>query len=883
MSEIDREHVFQFFHQHPERPWHVQDVQKRLEVEDRTALRQVLSDLVDDGRLVRTRRRTYGLPEEMNLVRGRLQVTAGGYGFVINEDRSVKDLFVPAERLGGAWDGDTVLARPMPLRNDNGKASGEVVRILERGHALVVGTLEYAQGYAILRPDSVRLRERILLLPDSVGTLEAGMRIVGTMIWPESSGEREPFAEVSEVLGDGDDPAVETRAVIVKYGLKDAFDPETLSEAAAVPPDVDGEMLAGRTDIRDVPTFTIDGSDAKDFDDALSVERVGGRGKAQLLRIGVHIADVSYYVAEGTSLDREAVERATSVYLPGKVLPMLPEQLSNGICSLVEGEARLALSCFVDLTREGAVQKVAFKETVIRSDARLTYEQVQAFAEGGRLPAGKLKLERDVKLLLDLSQTLRAQRIGAGALDFDFTEAKVDVDERGDLHLTPVSSNAARQLVEEMMLLANRLVAQEMRKRDLPALYRVHEDPSAEKIQILQKALQRLGYQVDLADPKPQDLQAVLKQAAGKPESQLVSTLLLRSLKQARYSSENLGHYGLAFENYLHFTSPIRRYPDLVVHRVLRAMLQHRLAPTLKERLRHDFPQLAEHVSTRERVAEDAERDLTKYFHAVWARDHVGESFTATISGVTNFGVFLALPNGVEGLMHVSQLEDDYYLFLEDQLMLMGKSTRKRYRMGDRVDVKILASNPVNRQIDLLPAHMELPEADPEEAAERAAEAARPGRAPKTPLKSPLAASGPAAKAAGSSAPKRGAKKPAKAPAQPAARSAGKSAGKAPAKGAQASATQAPAKAAGRGSAKSAGKATGTAAAPPAAAQAEPAPTTGKRRRKPAADRSAAATTAKGTHAKPAAAPPPPATKAPAAEPETTAARPRKRRKLVFG
>jgi ribonuclease R len=225
MSEIDREQVFQFFHQHPERPWHVQDVQKRLEVEDRTALRQVLSDLVDDGRLVRTRRRTYGLPEEMNLVRGRLQVTAGGYGFVINEDRNVKDLFVPAERLGGAWDGDTVLARPMPLRSDNGRASGEVVRILERGHALVVGTLEYAQGYAILRPDSVRLRERILLLPDSVGTLDAGMRIVGTMIWPEASGEREPFAEVSEVLGDGDDPAVETRAVIVKYGLKDAFDP----------------------------------------------------------------------------------------------------------------------------------------------------------------------------------------------------------------------------------------------------------------------------------------------------------------------------------------------------------------------------------------------------------------------------------------------------------------------------------------------------------------------------------------------------------------------------------------------------------------------------------------------------------------------------------
>jgi ribonuclease R len=709
--------VLKFFNDHPEKPWHVQDVQRRLKLDDRAGLRQTLEALVQSGQLVRTRRRTYGLPEEMNLVPGRLQVTSGGYGFVIL-DAGGKDIFVPADRLGGAWDGDRVLCRPNPLRTEGDRPSGEVVRIIERHNKLVVGTLEYARGYAILRPDSPRLQERVLLTPESVGKLEGGMRVVARMVWPEDSGEREPFGEVVEVLGEADDPEVETRAVIVKYGLKAEFDPATLAEAKAVPATVTPEMMEGRTDYRNVPTFTIDGEDAKDFDDAISVERLEGK-KDGLLRVGVHIADVSYYVAEGTSLDKEAQQRATSVYLPGRVLPMLPEELSNGICSLVEGEPRLALSAFMDITRTGEVKAFKLKETVIQSDARLTYGQVQEFAEGGRLPPGKRKLERDIKVLLSLTQELRKQRIGAGALDFQFTEAKVDVDEQGALHVTPVRSDAARQLIEELMLLANRKVAEELSKRDVPALFRVHEDPSEEKILALQKALARLGYTLDLEHAGPQDLQAILRQAAGKPESQLVNTLLLRSLKQARYSSENLGHYGLAFENYLHFTSPIRRYPDLVVHRVVRSILQHRLSPTLKERMKTDFPQLAEHASERERVAESAERDLTRYYHARWAKEHVGETFVGVVVGVTNFGVFVALANGVEGLMHVSHLEDDYYIFLEDSLMLMGKHTRKRYRMGDRVEVKIMAANPTQRQIDLVPASMEVTVPETEEAPAR--------------------------------------------------------------------------------------------------------------------------------------------------------------------
>lgn len=713
MADTDSEQVMRFFHDHPERPWHVQDIQRRLKLDDRGTLRSVLADLVDRGQLVRTRRRTYGLPQEMNLVVGKLQVASGGYGFVI-PDAGGKDLFIPADRLGGAWDTDRVIARPTPQKSDDDRVSGEIVRIVARGYEQVVGTLEYARGYAILRPDSVRLRERILLTPESVGKLEGGSRIVVGMVWPEVSGEKEPFGEVLEFLGDSDDPEVETRAVIVKYGLKAEFDKDTMAEAKAVPDHVTAEMMGGRTDYRKVATMTVDGEDAKDFDDAISVERLD-RSRDGMLRVGVHIADVSYYVAEGTSLDEEALARATSVYLPGRVLPMLPEELSNGICSLEEGKARLALSVLVDITRSGEVKGFKFKETVIQSHARLTYEQVQEFADGGRLPQGKRKLERDVKVLLNLTQELRKARIGAGALDFSFTEAKVDVDEEGTLHVTPVRSDSARQLIEELMLLANRLVAQELTRRDVPALFRIHEDPSKERIDALQKALGRLGYVLDLEHTTPQDLQAILRQAAGKPEAQLVNTLLLRSLKQARYSSQDLGHFGLAFPSYLHFTSPIRRYPDLVVHRVVRGMLQHRLSPTLKERMRTDFPLLAEHVSERERVAEDAERDLTRYFHARWAKDEVGVAFTGTIVGVTNFGLFVELPNGVEGLMHVSHLMDDYYLYLEDSLMLMGKHTRKKYRLGDRVEVRILAANPTQRQIDLIPADMEMPEVEPEE------------------------------------------------------------------------------------------------------------------------------------------------------------------------
>ncbi|MBB6097594.1 ribonuclease R [Deinobacterium chartae] len=693
--------VLEFF-QRNQRPWHIRDLDRnlprldRLAIGERRDLEVILEDLVHAGRLVRTRRRTYGLPEAMNLVRARFQGSQSGYGFAVPEDGS-EDYYISPEATLEAWNGDIVLVRPEPKRKGEDSARATVVRILERSHRQLVGSLEFARGYAFLKPDNARTPTRVLLTPDGLENLHGGERVVAELYWPEQTGEDEVFGTVSEVLGETDSPETETRAVIIKYDLRDAFPPEVEAQAEAIPLEIPESAIVGRLDLRDRNIFTVDGRDAKDFDDAIHIE-VAPSGN---FVVGVHIADVSHYVTEGSPLDQEALARATSVYLPGKVLPMLPERLSNGICSLVPDEDRLTLSAMIELNGEGDVVNVQLAPSIIRSRARLTYDEVQAYSEGiTTLPAQHRHVEGDVHLLLKITSRMRQRRLREGSLDFKLREVKVEVEKDGSLTLIPIREETARGMIEDLMLLANRVVAGYLLEKRVPTLFRVHEEPSEGRFNEVAAALARMGYLFEGKGPTPQAYQSVLKQARGTGSETVVNQLLLRSLKQARYSHENLGHFGLAFDQYLHFTSPIRRYPDLLVHRMLRRQLQGELTDAERERMAAKLPELGEHTSERERSAAEAERDLSKYYQAKWAQAHLGETFEGTVSGVTNFGLFIVLENGVEGLLHISNLTDDYYLFLEDALMLKGRSSGRSFRLGDPVNVLIAQVNPLARQID---------------------------------------------------------------------------------------------------------------------------------------------------------------------------------------
>ena len=695
------EALLEFFRANP-KPQQARDLLKLLPSIDverlggRKGLEGTLDRLVREGQLAQPKRHTYALPKETAVVVGRFDARGYRFGFVVPETPGLPDLFVGPEGMFYAWHNDRVVARVERKKGED-TPRGKIIRILERKRESIVGTLEFSKGYAILRPDETRL-PRTVLMPTGTENLRAGARVAVKLFWPELTGEDEPYGEITDVLGFEDSPEVETRAVIAKFELHDAFPPEVTAEAERIPLEIPESALEGRSDLRAKRIFTIDGKDAKDFDDAIHIEPLQNGH----FLVGVHVADVSHYVTEGGALDVEAKARATSVYLPGKVLPMLPERLSNGVCSLVPGEDRLALSVLVELSADGDVENYAIVNSVIHSKARLTYDEVQAFSEAkSAMPDHARDLEGDLHLLLKLTTRMREKRFREGSLDFRLKEVKVDIEPDGSLTLIPVREETARGLIEDLMLTANKLVANHLHSREIPALYRIHEEPSPQRFLEVVANLAKLSIAVPGGKPTPQAYQEILANVRGTPLESPVNTLLLRSMRQAKYSSENKGHFGLAFSDYLHFTSPIRRYPDLIVHRVLKAFIARKMGAKRREVLAATLPELGDHTSNRERNASDAERDLTKYYQARWAQARVGQAFKAHVSSITAFGMFVMLDNGVEGLIGLSALNDDHYTLVEDGTVLRGRAGRQ-YKLGTPIRVQIAGANPVARQIDFV-------------------------------------------------------------------------------------------------------------------------------------------------------------------------------------
>ncbi len=704
---ITQEILLDFMRETAYKPLTYDELVSHFELQDSAsfkAFEDLLLELEQDGRVVLTRNARYGVPERMDLLRGRLQAHAKGFAFLIPDDRDHPDVYVHANDLKGAMNGDIVLVRITSKSPSGGRMEGEVVRIVKRGVLQTVGVFQSLETYGFVLPDDKRINRDIFIPKQSFkGAVDGEKVVVRIVNYPE--GRTAAEGEIIEILGHKDDPGVDILSVIRKHQLPEAFPSEVMTEAEQAPDSITDEEIIqqGRRDLRGLNIVTIDGEDAKDLDDAVNVERLeNGHYK-----LGVHIADVGYYVREGSELDKEAYDRGCSVYLVDRVIPMLPHRLSNGICSLNPQVDRLTMSCEMEFNEHMKVVKHDVFTSVIRTKERMTYSNVRKIVEDEdpELLERYSPLIGDFRLMKELAMKLRDARMRRGAVDFDFEESKIIVDENGKaVDIVKRERSVAEQIIEEFMLAANETVAEHFHWLKVPFLYRIHEDPDPEKLQNFMAFAANFGYHVKGRGNSvhPRALQSLLEDIQGTKEQTVISTMMLRSMKQAKYDAESTGHFGLAAEYYSHFTSPIRRYPDLVIHRVMREVIENGGALSQK---RHDYlssrmPDIAQQSSERERVAVEAERDTEQLKKAEYMQDKVGEEFEAMISSVTSFGMFIELENTVEGLIRLSALSDDYYHFDEAHMALIGERTSKVFRIGDEVKIRVAKVNMDDHTID---------------------------------------------------------------------------------------------------------------------------------------------------------------------------------------
>src|SRR6476620_2622417 len=701
-----RDHVLALMRERVHHPAGMRELLQILKVprDERTSFKRHITSLVASGDLIHIRGHRFGLPEKMDLYVGRLQTHPAGYGFVTPE-RPLDmggDIYISGPLLNEAMHGDRVVVRIERVK-EGGRAEGRIIRILERAISSIVGRYDRDDsGMGHVAPFDRRVLMDIVVPPGQEGGASPGEMVsVDLTRWPTAT--RGAIGRVADVLGDIDAPGVDTEIIIRKWGIPDAHSPDAVTEAVRLGAIVSDKDIRGRTDFRRVPTVTIDGEHARDFDDAITIERLPNGN----FWLGVHIADVSHYVHEGSALDREAYDRGTSVYFPERAVHMFPSELATGLCSLNPHVDRLVQSCFMEIDRRGQVVRHEFHDGVIHSDARMTYTAVHGILTD-RDPELMRQYAHVVPmfdLMRELFQILNDARRRRGSVDFDLNETEVVIDEGGMVEaIIALQRNVAHRLIEEFMLLANETVASYLESQNAPTLYRVHEEPDILKVAKFEEFISGFGYSLAarLTALRPQHFQKLLQRNHGKPEEKPIAFLMLRTMQKARYAPENLGHFGLAASSYTHFTSPIRRYPDLVVHRALRAARHELLTDEAREEWAEDLPEVARHTSEMERRADDAERELLQWKKVKFMADKVGDEFEGYITGVAAFGLFIELvEHFVEGMVHVSTMADDYYRFVEGAHLLRGENTHKVYRLGDKVKVQVIRVNMELRQVDL--------------------------------------------------------------------------------------------------------------------------------------------------------------------------------------
>ena len=664
--------------------------------DQRRTVKEVLQVLLHEGKIVRIRGNRYGLPSKMNLVIGRLKCHPDGYGFVISEKEGEEDVFIGARNLREAMHSDRVVARVESVRK-KGK-EGTIIRILERKVRKIVGKFMRGKNYSYIIPEDEKILQEVFI-PEGATQRARPNQIVVAEITQYPTERARPEGRVVQILGDPDDPEVGVQIVLHKYDLPHRFSSAAEREAQKLSQSPFPHEYRDRIDLRDIPTFTIDGETARDFDDAVSIQKEKDGGTV----LYVSISDVSHYVKEGTALDEEAYLRGTSVYFPDRAISMFPTELSNEICCLRPRADRLTLTVELRYDPGGRERKVRFYPSVIRSQERLTYTIVKEILldRNGERRRRYASLVSSLEEMAWLSQELRQKRVGRGALDFDLPEPEVLLNLQGEPEdIIRAERNLAHQIIEEFMIAANEAVARFMERKGIPFVYRIHEPPSQEAIEEFRRFVSFLGFRMKKEpNPSPKGFQRILLEAKGRIEEKVINNVLLRSMKWAKYSSQNAGHFGLASEAYTHFTSPIRRYPDLMVHRLLKRALLHEEGRMQEEELARK----ADHLSDRERVAMEAEREIVDRYRVRVMREKVGDVFEGVITGVTSFGFFVELKDiFVEGLVRVTSLSDDYYHYEEKRYCLMGERTHRMFRIGDGVRVKLVRVDTERRQIDFV-------------------------------------------------------------------------------------------------------------------------------------------------------------------------------------